>query len=294
MNGDATQVIAKIMNAIDHGKLSVEETEKRLKLLVEQEVECGEREADMELVNACEDLLWELGTNGQLPFESNQEYNRKEVMRRIQKSERNSLVVNLRRVLLAAAAIVLLVVFGDILLRKTWFTGTSTEDEQQYVIQAHEIDPQLIASSIAAHEGVAKFVTSDFNEVVEYLGFVPQTPKGLPEGWIVDRYSIIAFPELIQVTTTCREASAAEAGAYLEVKYFTDLDTAYITFEQSSKGSVQTIGASEVYLSENIDMRSFCWQNGTVVYRLDGKLDVTEMVNIVKSVLGVVSDEKTE
>lgn len=60
MHGDTRLSTAKILNAINYGTLSQEETVRRLEELVRLELEKGGEESDVELITQAEDLLQEM------------------------------------------------------------------------------------------------------------------------------------------------------------------------------------------------------------------------------------------
>ena len=66
MNGDRT-IMVEILNAIEHGTLSVHETRRRLEDIIDKEITKTDTPANTQLVEECEKLLWELNTDGKLP-----------------------------------------------------------------------------------------------------------------------------------------------------------------------------------------------------------------------------------
>ena len=71
-----------------------------------------------------------------------------------------------------AAAASLILVFGGVVLSKyQWIGGHSSINEQQYVIQGQEIGASTIQNSIAEHNGIAELTTTNWNNVIAFLGF---------------------------------------------------------------------------------------------------------------------------
>lgn len=85
MNGEQSALL-EILNAIEHGNLSTEETRRRLEELIDNEINKTNAPANMKIVDECEKLLWELNTKGNLPFISKLESNKHAVIKRINKS----------------------------------------------------------------------------------------------------------------------------------------------------------------------------------------------------------------
>ena len=72
MNGEQSALL-EILNAIEYGNLSTEETRRRLEELIDNEINKTNAPANMEIVDECEKLLWDLYKIGHLAFESNLE-----------------------------------------------------------------------------------------------------------------------------------------------------------------------------------------------------------------------------
>ena len=57
MNGEQSALL-EILNAIEHGNLSTEETRRRLEELIDNEINKTNAPANMKIVDECEKLLW--------------------------------------------------------------------------------------------------------------------------------------------------------------------------------------------------------------------------------------------
>ena len=82
MNGEQSALL-EILNAIEYGNLSTEETRRRLEELIDNEINKTDAPANIEIVDECEKLLWALNTKGKLPFISNLKSNKQSVLKRI-------------------------------------------------------------------------------------------------------------------------------------------------------------------------------------------------------------------
>ena len=82
MNGEQSALL-EILNAIEYGNLSTEETRRRLEELIDYEINKTDAPANIEIVDECEKLLWALNTKGKLPFISNLKSNKQSVLKRI-------------------------------------------------------------------------------------------------------------------------------------------------------------------------------------------------------------------
>lgn len=88
MGGQKKTSIMQILELIEYGSIPQNEAVHRLEALLQTEIERKDRAADMELVEACEELLWQIGTQGRLKFEDKRKENQAALMRRLERKRR--------------------------------------------------------------------------------------------------------------------------------------------------------------------------------------------------------------
>lgn len=109
---------------------------RRLEAALQSEIDRKDKAADMELVESCEELLWQIGTQGKLVFEDRSKENQAALMQRLERKRRRTAAQRLgMRATAAITAILMLIVVGDGILNREWLSGHSTDDGQQYAIQ---------------------------------------------------------------------------------------------------------------------------------------------------------------
>ena len=180
--------IIQILELIEYGRITQNEAVNRLEAVLQSEIDQKDRAADMELVGACEELLWQIGTQGRLEFEDRRKENQAALIRRLERKRRRTAAVHVgMRAAAVAAAILMLVVVGDGILNREWLFGSSTDDGQQYTIQGQSIDPGLVEGSAAAgDDNIAdSLTTTDWGAVVAFFGMESVLPGHLPEGFRV-------------------------------------------------------------------------------------------------------------
>ena len=64
MSEQKGNVIRQVLNLIEYGNISQTEAVQRLEAMIQSEIEKQDESADMELVTACEELLWQINTHG--------------------------------------------------------------------------------------------------------------------------------------------------------------------------------------------------------------------------------------
>ena len=284
MHGDTRLSTVKILNAINYGTLSQEETVRRLEELVRLELEKGGEESDVELITQAEDLLQEMLAKDAQPIESREAETKATVLRRIavEKKRQHIRKAALKVASVAAAFMVLLI--GDGILNRGWFKKYSTPDRQQYVVQGQEINPGIISEGVADNElRTGELTTTNLDEAIKFLGFEPDLPTWMPEGWKLTNYEVgvVTDETIIKATYV---VNADDIIVFIQKKY-TDLDNAYTSFEQNAEGHVITIGNTEVYYSENINRVRYNWKKENDVFSLSGNLTNEDANQIILSSL---------
>lgn len=253
---------------------------------MQSEIEQKDKAADMELVEACEELLWQIGTQGRLKFEDKRKENQAALMRRLERKRRRTAALRMGTCAAAAFAVILvLAVLGDGILKREWLSGNSTEDEQQYAIQGQSIDPGLVEEGVAAgDDNIAdRLITTDWESVVAFLGTEPLRPDHLPEGWRVGHYHAIRFDdEQILTISYINEADPTATMKFLWDRYFS-VEAANLALEQNKDGELMEIGGIRVYRSSNMEKNRFVWIEGTTVCSLTTTCDAKEIEVVVSS-----------
>lgn len=282
MNGVRTSCTERILTAIEYGNLSNEETERRIVELIEAEVSKTDSAADLELIDACQSLLWQLHTHGTAAYDSHAEQNHEKLMARIDKVEKRR-CIDLRplRWVAAAAAVVLLFVG----VRFSWFEHSDTPDGQQHVITGQEITVEMVQAAIAENAGKGSVETTDLQELRDIIGFDPHIPETIADEWHVSACAAWFMRNSIQVTGKyVRDVLSGEELIYV-INYYSSVDDGYLTFEQSDKGDSILIGNQTVYLSNNFDHWVACWSTGDTLYEINCKINEPEFMNIVRDVI---------
>lgn len=279
MDGERKSCTERILSAIEYGKLSNNETERRLCELVEVEVNKTDSEADMELIRACQSLMWQLHTHGDNLYDSHYDANKARIDQRIRSK---ASIVNtakaVAKTLVAAAAVMLLFVG----IRFSWFEHSDTPDGQQHVITGQEITVEMVQAAIAENAGKGSVETTDLQELREIVGFDPQIPETIDDEWRVNACSVWFARNCIQVTVTYVSAEARDACISYVIGYYSDVSEAQTTLEQSSVGNDTNIAGVQVYISSNIESQVACWNKENAVYELSVQMKEPDFMNLIK------------
>lgn len=291
MDGQKKASIIQILELIEYGSITQNEAVHRLEAMLQSEIDQKDRAADMELVEACEELLWQIGTQGRLVFEDKRKENQAALMRRLERKRHRIAALHIgMRTTAVVAAILVLAVVGDGMLNREWLSGNSTDEGQQYAIQGQSIDPGLVEEGAAASDDniANSLTTTDWGAVVAFLGTEPTIPCHLPEGWRVSQYHAVKFDdELILNISYINEADSTAIMIFLWDHYF-NVEAANLALEQDKGCEMMEMGGVRGYLSSNMEKNRFVWIDGTTVCSLTTTCDVKDVEAVVSSLWGAV------
>ena len=271
MNGVSGRTAAKILTAIENGALPAAETERRLENLVEAEIAREDAPANLELIDACQDLL--------LAFQSveNQKLVKailaqptKSIKRRRNEKTRThkgDMARRIRRIACAGAGVFVLVCCAN-MVRLQWLSGTSSEDEQQYIIQGKEIEPNSVAGADGTRgEGPISFSTGDLQTALDALDFVPQIPTYVPAGLTPNAYSV---NKVSRYTVFAIEYvdSARKTIISFEAISYVHIDELQVALEQNKEGNEIEIDGRMVYVTKNYERTVCVWSEESILYML--------------------------
>lgn len=284
MDGERKSCTERILSAIEYGKLPNDETERRLCELVEAEVNKTDSEADMELIKACQSLMWQLHTHGERPYDSHFSENKAMIGKRLRrKSVVTNAIKSVGKTLAAAAAIVLVVLGlrGD--FQWNWLEHDDTEDQQQHIITGAEIGVEMIQKAIAENLDIGQIRVTSPHDIPQYFDFVP-VPQTINEMWLFQLADVTVTPGFACIDVLYENAKT-QSNALYSAFLFLNPEEAYFTFEQSAEGYSVMVDGHQVYITKNIDKWVVCWTDGLVFVRITGEFQEQEVLLITQCFL---------
>ncbi|WP_461811513.1 DUF4367 domain-containing protein [Faecalimonas sp.] len=285
MDGPLTPEEKRILQAIDNGSITKDRLEGGLKKLIEDELNQNERPVNSELLEACQSLLFRLND---YKYVSNKEESMKTVKKRLAiKDKRQRLRYNMLKI----AAVFIFIMSGTLIVDAFLLNGRlisySTEDEQQYVVEADAVEGQFTPVVLADGSRESNITQSDEMErVSNLLGYTPKCPTWLPEGWIpLDYYaSTSLFTSIFKVQYVNREKNDTYLIKYSEIRY-ESVEECRIAFEQNHEGRKYEWENAVVNISLNIDTLIATWIKENTCYSISGPLTIEEIKHIFKSII---------
>lgn len=291
MSKDIAQ-IHKLKEDILAGNTTYSDVERRLSAAIEAEYD--REDANIDFINACEDLLLEMHTDGELPsFPTSEEYAIEMQKHMLVKKERSFLPKLAWRCAAVLAAMLVIVLLGDQVFHWQWFSGTSTEDEQQYVIQSHHVDVQMIQNSIAEHIEESELSTDSFEEVVAFLGFVPKVPDMQEIDATTSKYVVLIEPDMITLSARYMIGEEVQRNNLLyTIQFCTNTDDTYMLYEQDGNGDTHVVNGTEVYITPNVERTTYTWLEDTTIYRLVCDNEMTLSKILAEQIIGGTENAK--
>lgn len=286
-------LIDKLRQELLSGKITYDDIVRRLTKAIESEY--LKESPNIDFIDSCEDFLWEIGTEGKQKFVSVSDRYLGTIEQHVEftapeQTKWRPVMGFAKRIALISAAFAILIFFTQGAMHFEWFTQHSSTDEQQYIIQGHDIDIDIISKSIAEHNEFDMLQTTDWVEFIDFLGFVPSIVK--PEVLDASETQYIAFiePGVIMLYVQYTNAEI-DTEVLMTIQYFTNMDDAYFVMEQDTKGTEKNIANRSVYVSTNLDNQSFMWLDENAVYWLSGTLEADSGFTIIRELLGGCCDE---
>lgn len=291
-NGTASYKLQAIKNAIENGTLTKEEINKRLTYAISEEYQKNPADRDARFILACETILYEMHTGK--PYVSRKEVYQQALLKEKKKEAAEKTKCTPRaawRIAIACCALLVLIIAADVLLHREWLEGSSTENEQQYIVSGEETDLDAISSGVAdVIPTTQSLQTTDFEEAKELLGFEPEMISIPLPNWSLEYYSVV-------LTSSNKNFSVAYKNSTYEnillfsIKYYTDIESAQNWIEQNKQGEIILIDGKSVYCADNIDNKICSWSNGSTCYSLFGPVSDEQLISIIASVKGELNDE---
>ena len=282
---EESRIVEETRQKIAIGELTYEQMKEKLIAAIDKEYE-KEGEPNIELINACEELLAELATDGQPLPESNQEKYGEVIRQNIQVSHHaRNRVGFVKRLAVSLVVLVLLLGGGQAFLHREWFEHGTTDDEQQHTIQGFVVDPKLVAKCIAEEgNSSAMYYSNDYSEIKQYLGF--DLPPGMLLGdWEPLQYFVEIQPIYVKCSIIYKSPQTNDQ-ITVQVGMFTGVENAYNTFEQIFEGSEEIIDKTITYHTTNEGDNTIIWLNENCIWSCHGFLSNKQLSFIAERIIG--------
>ena len=284
MDGKQSRELTQILNAIEEGGFGKDELVQRLNALVDRELSQTDRPADMELTQACQDILYRLHHQGAV-YMSNRTASLATARKKLRKQRFSIPSISPA----ARVAAVLLILFGggllfDLFISGDYLFGMPTPDEQQYIIAGTEVDG-IVAQEVEAEQnaGMKILSTSSWEAAIDAYGSTPPIPEWLPEGWDPLDYYVVVSKRAARLNIQYKKSDEREYIKYSITRYI-DAESAQKEFEQNSTGLKLQINGNSVYLTVNTGSCVAVWLVNNTCYSVTGPISENDISQIIESI----------
>lgn len=276
--------IEAIRQSISRGDLTAQQIHDILLAEIAAELSKPQEEVDIDYVNVCQDFLMELNSSRTAVLTSHYEKNLTAVRKKIQSRFSFGPRTILGRFAAVMCIIVLITVTG-ILLPEGWIITHQSEDEGQYIMQGIKTPEGFVsvaeAGPVTGRSGM--YVTSDWSEVIQYMGGVPPVPQWLPSGWYISQYSVGLTSNVSSLTISYAHPNIPTILTYTYYAFFDS--NLYMAVEQDEAGSYEVLkNGTNVYVTTNLGNRTATWYTDHAEYMISGELTREELLRVAEEI----------
>lgn len=277
-----------IKQAILDGRLTHAQICDVLAREIEKELQKSAEEVDIEYLTACQALMKSLHPQEAVQVESHAEHNFEAIQTKLQKKKYdfhkgNKLVA---RSILAAVCLMVMLLGADILFTKRRINVSYSSDQEQVIYEGKVVRPggSEAAGADSQTDAVQELTTRNWNEVVAFLGYEPEMPTWLPDGWKLNEYYCAVFENFSVFDVTYTHQNSTEYLAYTIERYYGS-EPLHGIFEQDRIGrEVVSATGQQLYISSNTGSSLVIWHDNTIINCITGPVAADELIKMTESI----------
>ena len=203
-----------------------------------------------------------------------------EAIRKDQKAQQRRLAYRM-----ATAAACFLIIFAGVSFSKQWFRATQSPDEQVYNLMGQKVEIQTGNQAAAdGDEAWRECETTSFQELCDFLGYVPQMPTWIPEGWRLNSYYAVIDGESQQISVAYEHPEHKYLLTY-DYLQADDVSNISVDFYQDGAGKrVQLQNGLDIYLTTNTDDPVAVWTTASSYTCATGPITVDDLKTFILSI----------
>ena len=203
-----------------------------------------------------------------------------EAIRKDQKAQQRRLAYRM-----ATAAACFLIIFAGVSFSKQWFRATQSPDEQVYNLLGQKVEIQTGNQAAAdGDEAWRECETTSFQELCDFLGYVPQMPTWIPEGWRLNSYYAVIDGESQQISVAYEHPEHKHLLTY-DYLQADDISNISVDFYQDGAGKrVQLQNGLDIYLTTNTDDPVAVWTTASSYACATGPITVDDLKTFILSI----------
>lgn len=277
------QQLADLRRQYNEGELTGDQLSALMLQAIETEAAKPAEEMNDAWLTACSELMASADQDKLAKVSDHAERIRSklvEAIRKDQKAQQRRLAYRM-----ATAAACFLIIFAGVSFSKQWFRATQSPDEQVYNLLGQKVEIQTGNQAAAdGDEAWRECETTSFQELCDFLGYVPQMPTWIPEGWRLNSYYAVIDGESQQISVAYEHPEHKHLLTY-DYLQADDISNISVDFYQDGAGKrVQLQNGLDIYLTTNTDDPVAVWTTASSYACATGPITVDDLKTFILSI----------
>ena len=277
------QQLADLRRQYNEGELTGDQLSALMLQAIETEAAKPAEEMNDAWLTACSELMASADQDKLAKVSDHAERIRSKLVEAIRKDQK----VQQRRLAfrMATAAACFLIIFAGVSFSKQWFRATQSPDEQVYNLLGQKVEIQTGNQAAAdGDEAWRECETTSFQELCDFLGYVPQMPTWIPEGWRLNSYYAVIDGESQQISVAYEHPEHKYLLTY-DYLQADDVSNISVDFYQDGAGKrVQLQNGLDIYLTTNTDDPVAVWTTASSYTCATGPITVDDLKTFILSI----------
>lgn len=277
------QQLADLRRQYNEGELTGDQLSALMLQAIETEAAKPAKEMNDAWLTACSELMASADQDKLAKVPDHAERIRSKLVEAIRKDQK----VQQRRLAyhMATAAACFLIIFAGVSFSKQWFRATQSPDEQVYNLMGQKVEIQTGNQAAAdGDEAWRECETTSFQELCDFLGYVPQMPTWIPEGWRLNSYYAVIDGESQQISVAYEHPEHKHLLTY-DYLQADDVSNISVDFYQDGAGKrVQLQNGLDIYLTTNTDDPVAVWTTASSYACATGPITVDDLKTFILSI----------
>lgn len=277
------QQLADLRRQYNEGELTGDQLSALMLQAIETEAAKPAKEMNDAWLTACSELMASADQDKLAKVPDHAERIRSKLVEAIRKDQK----VQQRRLAyrMATAVACFLIIFAGVSFSKQWFRATQSPDEQVYNLMGQKVEIQTGNQAAAdGDEAWRECETTSFQELCDFLGYVPQMPTWIPEGWRLNSYYAVIDGESQQISVAYEHPEHKHLLTY-DYLQADDVSNISVDFYQDGAGKrVQLQNGLDIYLTTNTDDPVAVWTTASSYACATGPITVDDLKTFILSI----------
>ena len=277
-----SEVKRRKLEHIEHqyreGDITQEQAVAWLLQAIEREIQKPDAEIDDAWIDACEQLMDNIEQPQEWPDHRQESW--AAIQTGMRKARRDARIRQAVRVACVAACLMLMLV--GVSYSRQWFQGEQSPDEQVYTLSGQQVKIGTETQAAAdGNETWRECETADFQELCDFLGYVPQMPTWVPEGWVLSSYYASVDSENQSYTAVYVKTGVKYSLIY-DFRQAEDISAISVDFYQDGTGkNVKLSNGLDIYLTTNTGDPVAVWTTSGTYACATGPVTVEELQTFI-------------